>query len=108
MRTKLRIADRLLEERQRLGLSQTEAAKAGDVAFRTYQNYESGERHPNAETLANLFVAGFDVLYILTGGRNSSTLSNEDSALLAEFHKAEERMRTATLTMLKAYNSSLE
>jgi len=102
MPTKSCIGDRLREERSRLGLNQTAAAKAADVGFSTYQTYESGERFPNAESLHGLFLAGFDVLYIVTGTRNNSTLSNEQSSLLGLYGQIDERLRPAVLTSLQA------
>lgn len=79
-----------------------ETAKLGDVSFRTLQNYESGERSPNAETLEKLFAAGFDVLYIIAGIRQSGVLSDQDNALLSALSHVDERMRQSLVSALMA------
>ncbi|WP_287880724.1 helix-turn-helix transcriptional regulator [Aquitalea sp.] len=99
------ISVRLSEERNRLGLNQTEAAKAGDISFTAYQNYERGDRAPNAETLQNWATAGFNVLYVVTGTRNNSALSNEQSAVLEQFGKLDDKGRAVTLAVMQAYNA---
>ncbi|WP_297572627.1 helix-turn-helix domain-containing protein [uncultured Deefgea sp.] len=63
------IGGRLLDERERLGLSQTELSEKCGIAMRSQRNYEKGERVPDAEYLAALAASGADVLYILTGQR---------------------------------------
>lgn len=47
-------AERLQEARKRKGLKQKEVSEHLNIAWRTYQNYETGERRPNFETLAAL------------------------------------------------------
>lgn len=83
---------------------QAEAAKAAGVGFTAYQGYERGDRFPNAESLHNLFLSGFDVLYIVTGTRNNSTLSNEQSAVLEQFGKLDDKGRAVTLAVMQTYN----
>lgn len=100
------IGDRLLEERRRFNWSQGEMAKAGGVALVTYSNYEKGTRYPDAECLANLYLAGVDVLYVVTGARNSATLSNAETVLLEQFNRAEPRMQQAVVGMLQIYNTA--
>lgn len=96
------IGSRLREERNRLSLIQTEAAKAAGVSYVSYQSYEKGERYPNAESLYGLFLVGFDVLYIVTGSRNNNTLSNTQAAVLEQFGQIDERLHPAVLTSLQA------
>ena len=74
------ISKRLKEERNRLGLTQTEMGSLGGVKKVAQINYEKGERNPDASYLAGVAQAGVDVLYILTGSRmsdgNSCTHAN--------------------------------
>lgn len=63
------IGDRLKEERQRLGLNQSDFAALANVAKNSQLNYEKGERSPDAAYLAAVAAAGVDVLYVLTGTR---------------------------------------
>jgi transcriptional regulator with XRE-family HTH domain len=64
------IAERIREERERLGHSQPAFAELCGVGARSQRNYESGERLPDAAYLAGVLRAGADVLYILTGERS--------------------------------------
>lgn len=69
----MKINERLLEERNRLGLNKGEMAQAGGVANSTYSNYENGNRSPDADFLAAIAKAGCDVLYIVTGVKASAS-----------------------------------
>jgi transcriptional regulator with XRE-family HTH domain len=100
---------RLYAERSRLGLSQTEMGKLGGVVMSTYRLYEANSRNPDSEFLGKLYVAGVDVLYVLTGVRNSSELTNEQSAVLTALGQLDERARkaavAAVLCLVQTYNS---
>ena len=66
----IQIATRLLDERKRLQMNQTDFAAAGGVVLRTYVNYEKkGHPLPDAAFLQGIHAAGADVLYIITGTR---------------------------------------
>lgn len=70
------IGQRLREERERRGLSQTEMAAIASnkgVAGTTRQSqsrYEQGKQQPGVLYLAALGDAGFDVWYVMTGVRS--------------------------------------
>ena len=94
------IGERLREERERLGLSQTDAAsiaeKAG-VSGATRQSqalYEKGKRMPDAAYLSVIQAAGYDVLYILTGQRGAVAaappLKPDEAALLDNFRNCDQ------------------
>lgn len=80
--------------------------KLGGVSLNTYHTYEKGTRHPDAECLANLYLAGVDVLYIVTGVRNNATLSNAETVLLEQFNRLDPKMQQATLALVQTYNSN--
>ena len=63
------ISERLKAERESLGLSQQALADRVGVSLRSQQNYESGDRIPDATYLGAMAEAGADVLFILTGQR---------------------------------------
>ena len=63
------IAARLASERRRLGLTQTEMARAAGVGLRVQAYYEAGERSPDALYLNRIALAGADVAFIVTGNR---------------------------------------
>lgn len=66
------IAERLKEERLRLGLTQEVLAESASIKRRTLQDWERGLSSPPAVQLAALSAAGMDVQYVLTGRRQSS------------------------------------
>lgn len=102
----LGIGDRLLEERRRLNLNQTDMGKLCGVTINTYANYEKGTRYPDAECLANLYAAGVDVLYIVTGTRNNSVLNNAETLLLEGFNRMDERGKAVVQAVVQTYNKA--
>jgi len=66
----LNIGVRLREERERLGLNQTQFSDLSGVSKTTQVNYEQGTRKPDAAYLSAIAGAGADVQYILTGRRS--------------------------------------
>ena len=66
------VADRLKNERARLGLNQTDFAAIAGQSKKSQMRYEAGERSPDAAYLSLLASAGADVAYILTGVRTTS------------------------------------
>ena len=67
METDVGIGDRLKEERERLGLNQTELAAVAGASKNSQYNYEKGERSPDAAYLAAVAEKGVDILYVVTG-----------------------------------------
>ncbi|WP_273792410.1 helix-turn-helix domain-containing protein [Brucella anthropi] len=61
------IGKRVLEVRDRLGLSQRDAAHRLGVSLRSWQGMERGENIPNGETLLKFQSLGFNAGWILTG-----------------------------------------
>lgn len=97
------LSNRLREERQRLGLNQTEFAELAGVQKRAQVNYEAGERAPDTNYMAAIAAAGADVLYILTGGRTGPApvvLSAEEQTMLEYFRDASKEVRRAALGAL--------
>lgn len=62
-------AQRLKEERVRLGKSQRQIAEALGVDKSSVYGYERGDRSPPGQHLTTLAALGADVLYIVTGTR---------------------------------------
>jgi phage repressor protein C with HTH and peptisase S24 domain/DNA-binding XRE family transcriptional regulator len=65
------IGERLREERQRLGLSQTALAATASVGKHSQINYESDRNAPDANYLTAAAKQGVDIYYVLTGQRTS-------------------------------------
>lgn len=76
----LSFGERLLLERQRLGLTQVEFAKLGQVSRLAQLKYEHGEHMPSVEYLERLFCAKVDAIFLLTGRRLTSNQIDWDIA----------------------------
>lgn len=72
--------DRLREERERVGLSQSALAEAGGVKKLSQHTYEKGVRSPTADYLVKLAGTGIDVPYLLTGKHTVGVLSGPAAA----------------------------
>jgi len=102
----LEIHTRLLEERQRLALNQSEMAELGGVSKNTQINYEAGRSAPDARYLAALAERGLDVLYVVSGVRGMhTTTSPEQSRLLDAFAATAGQGRRAALLVMEALAS---
>ncbi len=64
------LGERLREERERLGLSQTLFGDLAQVTKKTQMLYEGGQRSPKADYLTVIAEQGVDVQYVLTGNRS--------------------------------------
>lgn len=104
----MQISDRLREERERIGLTQTAMSKLGGVAFRTYCDYESGKSEPKASTLAKLGLSSVDILYVLTGTKTPSSIdiSEDEAELVKIYRSAPLAIKAAALAALTAGSSA--
>lgn len=98
--TFVEIAERLKEERKRLGFNQTEFAALADTHRKSQFNYESGSRSPDSAYLAAVAAAGADVQYIVTGVRSSVTLPLDERLLLERYRASSRSLRNAALRVL--------
>lgn len=85
---------RLRLERERLELLQPDMAALGDVKPRTYQDWERGVAGVSAEFLAVVAAHGVDVLYVVTGKRDSgAVLSQLENELLTRLRQGSPVLR---------------
>lgn len=96
----MQIHTRLVEERERLGLTQTEMAKRGGVAFRTYCDYESGKSEPRASFFADASVHGLDVQYVVTGKRSTIAMRPDEELVLSGYRRLDEKGRAGVLALI--------
>lgn len=99
------IGDRLREERERLGLSQSAFGELGGVKANAQGNYEKGERYPDAAYLAAVAVRGVDVLYVVTGIRtptSAESIAAKEAALLEQFRSLPESDQISCGRMISA------
>ncbi|HDR9506582.1 transcriptional regulator [Burkholderia cepacia] len=93
-------AERLREERQRLGLNQTDFAASGGVKRDAQQNYENGSRRPDSSYLEAIAALGVDTAYLLTGQRNVSELAADEEVLLTGYRSLDPKGRAGVLGMI--------
>lgn len=97
--------DRLREERKRLGLNQEEFGALGGVKKGAQINYEKGDRAPDADYLANVAVAGADVLYLITGQHSPAALTSDENELLNGYRSLDVRGKAGVLGMIQGMTS---
>ena len=96
----------LTEERNRLNLKAKDVAEFVGVAIPTQSNYENGKRSPDAEYLAKLTELGFDINYVLTGKRESLSLTTQEKMLIELFRQASETVQRHILAGLLTQNTT--
>jgi transcriptional regulator with XRE-family HTH domain len=74
------VADRIIRERNRLGLSQAEFARQAGVSISSQKRYEKGERSPDAAYLEKVEAFGVDGAYLAFGIRPADC-NNESLAV---------------------------
>lgn len=83
-----RVGDRLREERERLGLNQTEFGVRLGVSRGTQKNYELGASSLDLRYVSALEEQGADAAYILTGRRSTpigQLLSAAEEELITQY-----------------------
>lgn len=108
--------ERLREERERLGLTQSQMGELAGVTKKSQINYEKGERHPDSVYLAAIAAAGADVLYILTGQRSSASppapaappITEGERTLLNLFNAAPAQVQEGVRTTLGAFGPAAD
>lgn len=93
---------RLREERERLSLSQADAALLGAVSREMWGRYERGAT-PSAEVFLRVQGHGFDVNYILGGSRTLSegTLTDLEQELLQYFRRTDNEGRQSVVRLAR-------
>lgn len=71
----LGVGERLREERERLGMNQTDFGVSAGVSRGTQKAYELESSSPDIRYLSGLQDLGVDVHYVLTGSRIDSDIS---------------------------------
>lgn len=92
------VSDRIKEEHVRLGATLEGMGELAGVGKTTVINWEKGNSAPNAEHLAALSEAGFDVLYIVTGVRGVGAawhLAADEAALVDNYRHSPPEARAA-------------
>lgn len=80
----MNIGERLKEERERIGLSQTALAQIGGVGKTTQIKYEKGASSPDSSYLSAVSDEGVDIFYVLKGQRSGTTTAQSLGVALNE------------------------
>lgn len=99
------LGERLREERDRLGLNQTDFGVQAGVSRGTQKAYELESSSPDIRYIMALQEMKVDVHYVLTGSRVSAevgSLTQDESSLLEQFRKLPESDRAGTVKMITA------
>ncbi|ERI50506.1 hypothetical protein N878_08580 [Pseudomonas sp. EGD-AK9] len=97
--------ERLREERDRLGLNQTDFGVVAGVSRGTQKAYELETSSPSIDYLLALQGMGVDVHYVLTGARISTdagSLAPDEASLLEHYRQLPEAERGHTGKMVAA------
>ena len=89
------MGDRIVTERERLGVQQGDVCTWTGVSRSTQFAYERGERFPDASYLVTLIEHGFDVPYILTGKRPPRYGAIDEDLLRSVFNAIEAALSAA-------------
>lgn len=99
------VGERLREERDRLGMNQTDFGIAAGVSRGTQKAYELESSSPDLRYLASLQSMTVDVHYVLTGSRHlidPGSLDEEESQVLEGFRSLPEHDRSAVKRLIGA------
>lgn len=99
--------ERITQERERLGLTQSELAEKLDVSQKSISKYERDDRRPNFETIAKMsHLFGVTADYLLgissrdTAAGSASTLSPEEQDVIDAYRKADEGIKISVCKLL--------
>lgn len=97
---RINLGARLVEERKRLRMNQTDFGRLGAVSKGSQILYEKGDGSPTADYLSAIALSGVDVQYVLTGVRSSVALTPEERLLIERFRESEKELKDAALRVL--------
>lgn len=99
------VGARLKEEREHAGLSQAAMGEIAGASRRAVVAWEAGATVPGADELSRLAVAGFDILFVVTGHRTpraADALAPDEAALVDNYKHADEEGRDAARRVLSS------
>lgn len=98
--------ERLLKERGKLGVTQTQLAAQSGLKREMIGKYERGDAEPGLSALHALNQHGIDVAYLLTG--RPHTLSKEEGNLVAAFRGMDAVAKAALLGVVRGVQAQSE
>lgn len=101
-------AQRIKQERLRLGLTQQKIANKCGISREMWGRYERGLAIANCELLFTLFSLGWDVLYIISGARTQYQSKQIDCDILQQLTLCDDESKMAILTILSKLQQKIE
>ena len=95
------VGARLKEERKRIDRSQAELGGVGRVNRDSQAAYEAGKRAPDVAYLLSIQEVGIDLMYLLSGRRETGELNQQEADLLSWFRLLEEADRSAFMHLMR-------
>ena len=105
------VGERLREERDRLGLNQTDFGIAAGVSRGTQKAYELESSSPDLRYLAALQGMAVDVHFVLTGSRlsiDAGGLNEEESLILEQFRSLPDHDRVSVKRLTGALAATVQ
>lgn len=102
----IQCADRLRQERERLGFSQQDFAAQIGVRREMWSKYERGQAIPGGEALAAFAAVGGDILFVLKGGSAIAAVTEDERELLAGYRALDVRGKAGMLGLLHGMGST--
>lgn len=99
-------AQRIKDERERIGMTQEQFAAVAGIKRNAQSKYERGKSTPTVTYLLAISSV-VDVGFILTGKQQNMTLTPEESFLMHEFRKLDQRGKGAVLGAMYGYNNPM-
>lgn len=96
----LTVGGRLYSERARIRMTLVDFALLCGVTKQTQIKYESNQNHPDTRYLERAMHRGVDVMYVLTGERDSVAMSAEHQNLIEAYEACSEDLRRAAFAVL--------
>lgn len=98
------ISDRLKQEREKLGFSQSSAGELVGVTKQTFIQWEKGKSYPDAHQITLLLQNGFDVGYILTGNLPIASIEYSKEPMATKLTAHQSYMSERERVLLENFN----
>tara|TARA_B100001179_G_scaffold224502_1_gene203309 strand:- start:28058 stop:28402 length:345 start_codon:yes stop_codon:yes gene_type:complete len=100
------LSERLVLERERLGLPQETVRDTLGVAHATFSRYENAKRLPDLGLAKKLSDIGYDISYVVTGKRLDESTGDltDDEMQLLELYRRSKR-RAELMRLIKTYEA---
>lgn len=103
------VGDRIREERDRLGLNQTDFGSAAGVSRGTQKAYELGTSSPDIRYFSALEKMGVDIVYVITGHKaapSADSLTADEAQVITAYRAMSDDDRASVRRLTTALAES--